>query len=85
MIDQISGEQSVDSECGLVLVNKLNEVISEVNNIEAKLQSAPPINNAMNAISLKAKAFVPKVKNGMDSWTIHNIRDILTTVAETAS
>lgn len=56
-----------------------------IESVESKLQSAPPINNAMNAISLKAKAFVPKVKNGMDSWTIHNIRDILTTVAETAS
>ena len=53
--------------------------------LESKLLSALPTNNAMNAISLKAKAFVPKVKNGMDSWTIHNIRDILATVAETAS
>lgn len=51
-------------------------------NLESKISSH---NTAMNAISLKAKGFLPKVKNGMDSWTIHNIREILATVAETAS
>ena len=48
MIDQISGEQKVSSDFDLVVVNKLNEVIFEVNSFEAKLQSASPINKAMN-------------------------------------
>ncbi len=43
MIDQISGEQEIESECDLIIVNKLNEVILKVNNIEAKLQ---PTNNS---------------------------------------
>ncbi len=44
MVKLIPGSQNVESETDLMLVNKLNEVISEVNNIEAKLQSASPTN-----------------------------------------
>ena len=44
MVNQIPGDHPVGSECDLAIINKLNEVISEVNNIEAKLQSASPTN-----------------------------------------
>ena len=46
MILSISGNQTVESETDLILVNKLNEVISEVNNIEAKLQSTSSTNKS---------------------------------------
>lgn len=42
-------------------------------------------NKAMSAISFRAEKLISKVKNGMASSTIHDIRDILAAVAETAS
>ena len=50
MILSISGNQMVESETDLILVNKLNEVISEVNNIEAKLQSTSSTNTEREEI-----------------------------------
>lgn len=49
---------------------------------ESKLHSH---NKAMSAISFRAEKSISKVKNGMASSTIHDIRDILAAVAETAS
>lgn len=54
MIEHIPGSQNVESETDLVIVNKLNDVISEVNSIEAKLQSASPTNSDYTAV-LRAK------------------------------
>lgn len=48
-------------------------------------QNSTSHNKAMRAISFRAKNLISKVRNGMSSSTIHDIRDILATVAETAS
>ena len=56
------------------LIERVNEVIRALNNIEVQKP-------ALNKISLKLlcdlKRVLPKVKNGMRSETIHDIRGVI--------
>ena len=63
MILSISGNQTVESETDLILVNKLNEVISEVNNIEAKLQSTSSTNTS---VDMDVDVMIKSIKKEID-------------------
>lgn len=57
------------SEVDMLLKDTLNVVISKVNDIEAKLQSATPTNSAMDAISL-AKEFLESNPYDVDTRVV---------------